>query len=427
MAMTHPAPSASDLDAGDDYVTSSEALGILGVKPQTLYSYVSRGLIRRREQPSARASLYNRQDIARLKARSLARSGHGPAAASAMHWGEPVLATAITEITLQGPRYRDTPALDLAAADRAFEAVATYLWTGTMPVRQNEWRNKESARPVGAAFANSSGLQLCQLLTQTVQLIGRPKPHDGHAPEDLALGPDIIRAMAGTFGWLGRHGGFVAFGDGESVAHILTRALGVPTHRETLRALNAALVLVADHELTPPTFVARIAASVGSELPACIVAALQVHFGSVLGLSCDRLEQVVGQVQGGSHRLSEINPAVARMRSSPGFAHPLYAHGDPRARMLLTLAGEVEAHRGVVDETLAALEQVLPKVRDEPQLCDGLVVLARALGLPAHAAGGLLALGRSAGWIAHVIEQRAQGFIIRPRGRFEAHADESGV
>jgi citrate synthase len=62
-------------------------------------------------------------------------------------------------------------------------------------------------------------------------------------------------------------------------------------------------------------------------------------------------------------------------------------------------------------------------VGDEPQLCDALVILGRALGLPRHAAGGLLALGRSAGWIAHVIEQRAQAFIIRPRGKFGADAD----
>ncbi len=84
-----------------------QRVGILRVKPQTLYSYVSRGLIRRLERPTARTSYYNRQDIPRLKARSLARSGHGPAAASAMHWGEPVLTTAITEITPQGPRYRE--------------------------------------------------------------------------------------------------------------------------------------------------------------------------------------------------------------------------------------------------------------------------------------------------------------------------------
>ena len=87
---------------------------ILQVKPQTLYSYVSRGLIRRRVKPGHRTSYYNREDIHRLKSRSVARSGHGPAAASAMYWGEPVLETAITEITPDGPRYREYLATDLA-------------------------------------------------------------------------------------------------------------------------------------------------------------------------------------------------------------------------------------------------------------------------------------------------------------------------
>ena len=79
--------------AGEDYVSSRDALRILEVKPQTLYSYVSRGLIRRRVKPGHRTSYYNREDIHRLKSRSVARSGHGPAAASAMYWGEPVLET----------------------------------------------------------------------------------------------------------------------------------------------------------------------------------------------------------------------------------------------------------------------------------------------------------------------------------------------
>src|SRR6185503_6347410 len=100
--------------AGDDYVSSRDALRILDVKPQTLYSYVSRGLIRRRVKPGHRTSYYNREDINRLKSRSVARSGHGPAAASAMYWGEPVLETAITEITPDGPRYRERLAMDLA-------------------------------------------------------------------------------------------------------------------------------------------------------------------------------------------------------------------------------------------------------------------------------------------------------------------------
>ena len=132
--------------AGEDYVSSRDALRILEVKPQTLYSYVSRGLIRRRAKPGHRTSYYNREDIHRLKSRSVARSGHGPAAASAMYWGEPVLETGITEITPAGPRYRDHLATDLAADNRSFESVAEYLWTGRLPSSQMKWTNVVDAR-----------------------------------------------------------------------------------------------------------------------------------------------------------------------------------------------------------------------------------------------------------------------------------------
>src|SRR5689334_14442255 len=96
---------AEDRSGRPAYVSRQEAIRVLGVKPQTLYSYVSRGLVRRCADHGGRSSAYNFQDIQRLKARSLARSGHGPAAANAIHWGEPVLGTAITKITERGPVY----------------------------------------------------------------------------------------------------------------------------------------------------------------------------------------------------------------------------------------------------------------------------------------------------------------------------------
>src|SRR5262245_9078559 len=139
----------SSVSGGEDYVSSRDALQILQVKRQTLYSYVSRGLIRRRVMPGHRTSYYNREDIHRLKARSHARSGRGPAAASAMYWGEPVLETSITEITPAGPRYRDYLALDLARSDRSFESVAEYLWTGEWPSSEVNWNH--DAMPAGLA------------------------------------------------------------------------------------------------------------------------------------------------------------------------------------------------------------------------------------------------------------------------------------
>src|SRR3954465_9405960 len=101
-----------------DYLSRAEALEILGIKPQTLYCYVSRGYIRSLPQPGGRSSYYSREDVERVRAKSVARSGHGPAAASAMRWGEPIIETAITEITDRGPRHRTKLAGDLARGER---------------------------------------------------------------------------------------------------------------------------------------------------------------------------------------------------------------------------------------------------------------------------------------------------------------------
>ena len=94
------------MEAAKQYLTASEATELLGVRAQTLYAYVSKGLIRSVKQMGTRQRLYLTSDVWRVQARSLARSGHGAVAGAALQWGEPVVPTAITEITPQGPRYR---------------------------------------------------------------------------------------------------------------------------------------------------------------------------------------------------------------------------------------------------------------------------------------------------------------------------------
>ncbi len=76
-----------------DYLSSKDAIAALAIKPETLYTYVGRGWIRRVPHPDGKHSLYSREDIERIRARSNARSGHAAVAASAMFWGEPVIET----------------------------------------------------------------------------------------------------------------------------------------------------------------------------------------------------------------------------------------------------------------------------------------------------------------------------------------------
>ena len=153
---------------------------------------------------------------------------------------------------------------------------------------------------------------------------------------------------------------------------------------------------------------------------------MQVQFGSVLGLRCDRIEQALRQWH-------LVGPSSADHLALPsgiplGFDHPLYAGGDPRAKAILDLVSSLDQH---VAETQAALE-VLRQIELQHgaiNLDAALVVLCRALGITGPTAGGLLAVARSVGWIAHVIEQCQQEFMIRPRGKFafEPTPDQSAV
>jgi citrate synthase len=410
-------PDNSIVPAGDDYVSSRDALRILQVKPQTLYSYVSRGLIRRRAKPGHRTSYYNREDIHRLKSRSVARSGHGPAAASAMYWGEPVLETAITEITPDGPRYREHLATDLVRDNRSFESVAEYLWSGTWPPADQTWTDIALPASLAPEFAKVDPSDFRYVLTQSIVLLAKTWSCDPALRDTPCPATSILGVMTGAFGFLGPKRKFTPLEGGETVAHALARALGIKPSGKNVRALNTVLVLTADHELTTPTFVARISASAGCDLPSCILAGLQVHFGYEFGLCCDRLETLLDRNSKATSGKEGAQPSVPS-RTTPGFDNPLYVHGDPRANLLLDIALGLEERHDQASEALQMIARHFPGVQTRINLCEGLVVLSQALGLPYQAAGGLLTLARSAGCIAHVLEQRAQNSIIRPRGKF---------
>jgi citrate synthase len=423
------ASTPSENVAHSDYMSSAEALAILAVKPQTLYSYVSRGMIRR-ICVDGKNSLYNREDVRRLKARSTARSGHGAVAGGALQWGEPVLVTSITEITQDGPRYRDYLAMDLARQPYSFESVAEYLWGHDALHASAQWPWDESihhiAPQVAALTEAYPNIHLRQLLTEIVLLLcieGNQSPERQLEPS-LQQARALVQALCVPFGFVGPHRRFIAPQMNESVASYILRAFGVDAKPSQLRVLDAVLILLADHEFSPATFAARIAASSGVDLYSCIGAALHVHFGSALGLRCDRVEQTLEATASSQKQSDDPFP----LHVGPvGFSHPLYAEGDPRASEILELALSLTQHADASREALLRLEHI-DGHQGVLSLDAALVVLCRALGLRGRVAGGLLAVSRAAGWIAHVIEQHKQDFMIRPRGKFAApKADQSAA
>jgi citrate synthase len=418
-------PTASPGSA--DYLSREEALQILGIKRQTLYCYVSRGYIRSVPQSGGHASYYLREDIERVKAKSTARSGHGPAAASAMRWGEPVILTSITDITETGPRYRNRLALDLARSRCSFEAVAEYLWTGNWTDEAVTWQSEPAPDEIPNLLAATTKLHprvhILQLLTQATLSLGIAEGGServGAGGTPVLSARRLIRTLTGVFGFLGPRKAYVAPKSGESLAQSLARALGLPLEPINIEALNTALVLVADHELNPATFAARIAASGGAELHSCLGAALEVHYG--IGMGCDRVETMFAPPAQPKVVLDLVKTKLDAAQKLVGFNHQLYPHGDPRTQMLVDIAREAGRERKMTRNMLLALDGMEKQFNARPSIEAGLVVICRSLGLPDHTAGGLFALSRSAGWVAHVLEQRLAGFMIRPRAKFTGPA-----
>ena len=389
----------------DEVVSAAEAARILGVKRETLYAYASRGLLTRLPRADGRGG-YLRGDVLRLKARSDARSGHGPVAAGALRWGEPVLDSSITSIDPRGPAYRGHVAIELARSGKTFEQVAELLWTGALPGATTPWRPRrapEGAPALGELLRRSPPVARLALLIPWLALADRAKV--GDSPEkERARARRLIARMASLF----------EDGDRGSIARAAAAGLGAK--RPDLGAVDMALVALADHELNASSFAARVAASAGADLYACFSAALAALSGTRHGGECDRVERLVREAGAPSRAARFFRERARRGERVAGFGHPLYPAGDPRAVLLLDAARSLSPRRGATLEAFVrAGEDALGLA---PTVDVGLVAVARALGMPRGSAAAIFALGRTAGWVAHVLEQREAGYLLRPRARY---------
>jgi citrate synthase len=108
----------------------------------------------------------------------------------------------------------------------------------------------------------------------------------------------------------------------------------------------------------------------------------------------------------------------------PGFGHPLYPSGDPRATVLVRLA-ERSGHSAAWRPFRNLFRAGSELLNDAPNLDGGLAAVTRAYDLPDDAPLLLFALGRTIGWIAHAIEEYASGELIRPRARYTGPAPDA--
>lgn len=390
-----------------DWLSSREAARRLDVKLATLYAYASRGLVESVPSADGRGRRYARASIERLKARHDARAGHAAVASSALRWGEPSLDTSISEIRVDGPYYRGQSALQLSERGASFESVAELLWTGQLgPAR---WEG--AALPLRSRGPGSPSARLASAVAQAA--LRDDARHGASDAEEQQRARRLVLGLASAAGGAGQR-----LPVGVAVAERLLRSFGTAPSSKLVTLTDRALVLCADHELNASTFATRVAASTGADLYACLATGLHTLSGPRHGGVAARIEALLAEIGRPANALRVVRARLERGEEIPGFGHTLYAAGDPRYGALVALAGDVPGARtslalcGALCRAMEHSEQPLPNFDM------GLMVLTRAARLPASAASAIFAVGRSAGWIAHALEQRAQGFLLRPRARY---------
>ena len=391
------------------YLTAKKAADLLEISLPTLYAYVSRGLIRSESaDESKRQRRYYREDVDKLLLKKEASRNPEKMAESALHWGAPVLESALTLILDGKLYYRGEDVAQLARTE-PLEAVATLLWADDRTL----WRDLFSTLPTTIALpeyliSQPAYTRLQSLLPLTaVQDFGA---YDLRPETVMQTGARILTLMVTAL--------TAGFKQNSATHALIAEKLDSawsPDDESVAEILNAALIVCADHELNASSFAARIVASTGATPYAVVMGGLAALTGVKHGGNTERVEAFLNELSTAGDIRQGIAGRLRRGETIPGFGHKLYAEGDPRGTILFDLMRGQGRGLQFYEAVSAGVFEV---IGEHPNVDFALVTMARVLNLPPDSALTLFALGRAVGWIAHALEQYRDDTLIRPRARY---------
>jgi citrate synthase len=394
-------------------LSTDQVAARLGVKRQTIYAYVSRGLLTRRLSDDGRSSLFDPHQV-----EELARRGRPRGSAPRRGRIEVAIATSVAGIVGERLYYRGHEATALAGSAR-FEQVAELLWTGELPQRASFELPSDALRaarracvdlppqgPSAERFAVACAALACE---HPLRVDLRPERVRQHARLLLRAFVSVLPRQAARVRSAGAGG---RARPSDRLADMLWPRLSpLPSTPARVKLLDAALVLLADHELATSTLAARVAASTRADPYGVVLAGLGAVSGPLHGkaaLSVHRLLQDAAAATTPRHAVAE---ALIPGETLPGFGHLVYRAGDPRASRLLELMQRV-ATRGQL-RVIDAVRQAVQEAGEPDTEADSpainvdfaLGALAHAMNMPVGATEAIFAIARTAGWIAHAMEE----------------------
>lgn len=409
----------------DTFLTTAQAAARLGITPQSLYAYVSRGLLTRERHPDG--SRFDPLEIERF-GRSRRRPVRAYAATPAPE-GMPlaVIDTDIALIEDDELYYRGRPAAELART-QSYESVLNWLLGERgLPVTAFDAPSGavRDARAVLRAMPGSATLR--DRLQVAVVVMGAADPLR------YAVSPDAVARVAGPViagmvaalpvaGEPADDGAMAGPADAESgLANTLwTKLTPLAPSPAGVRCLNAALVLLFDHDIAVSTLAARAAASARANPYAVVSTGLGALDSVLHGNASSAVHELLRRIleTGDAERVIG-DWVVSSGRGVPGFGQVLYRGVDPRASALLELIGELDDAKPAVAAARSAMAVMSDRAGAHPNVDFALAVLALGAGMRSDAGEAIFAIARSGGWLVHAAaEYVAAPLRLRPIGRY---------